>query len=70
VPPHHADRLTEMARARKRKVATDIVKVPGINHLLVPATTGEVVEYASLSDRKVSSIATGAIAAWMTKNIG
>jgi hypothetical protein len=29
----------------------DLVKVPGINHLLVPATTGEVDEYATLKAR-------------------
>lgn len=69
VPPHHADRLAELARARKRKVAVDVAKIPGVNHLLVPATTGAVSEYATLPDKKVSTAATAAIAAWMTKNL-
>jgi hypothetical protein len=32
--------------------------VPGVNHLLVPATTGESAEYASLSDKHVSEAVT------------
>ena len=70
VLPYHADKLAELARARKHKVPTDIVKVPGVNHLLVPATTGEVDEYASLSEAKVSTAITSAIAVWMAKQLG
>ena len=66
VPPRHADELATLARARKRQVATEVVRVPGVNHLLVPATTGEVSEYASLSSASVSPDATGAIAKWLT----
>lgn len=66
VPPRHADELATLARARKRQVATEVVRVPGVNHLLVPATTGEVSEYASLSSAQVSADATGAIAKWLT----
>ena len=37
VQPYHADKLAEFARARKgAKALVDVVKVPGINHLLVP----------------------------------
>ena len=48
----------------------DVVKVPGVNHLLVPATTGEVDEYASLTDAKVSTAVTSAIAVWLAKTLG
>ncbi len=48
VQPYHADKLAELARARKRKADVQVLKVPGINHLLVPAKTGEVDEYRSL----------------------
>ena len=48
VQPHHADKLAEFARARRTKAAVEVVKVPGVNHLLVPAKTGEVSEYGSL----------------------
>jgi pimeloyl-ACP methyl ester carboxylesterase len=69
VLPHHADKLAKMARARKgSKVAIEVVKVPGVNHLLVPAKTGDVTEYGSLGpDAKVSPQATGAVATFLTK---
>ncbi len=51
--PHHADKLAELARARDRKVAVEVVHLPGVNHLLVAATTGEVSEYPMLADKKV-----------------
>jgi pimeloyl-ACP methyl ester carboxylesterase len=70
VPAHHADKLAELARARKRKVATEVVKVPGVNHLLVPAKTGELDEYATLNDAKVSSAITSAISLWLAKTLG
>lgn len=70
VPPAHAEKLAELARARKRQVATDVVVVPGVNHLLVPAQTGEVDEYASLSGKSVSPTATSAIGTWMAKQLG
>jgi pimeloyl-ACP methyl ester carboxylesterase len=38
VQPQHADKLAEFARGRKGdKVPVEVVKVPGVNHLLVPA---------------------------------
>ena len=69
VMPHHADKLAEMARARKgAKAPVEIVKVPGVNHLLVPAKTGDVSEYGSLgADAKISPQVTSAIAAFLTK---
>jgi uncharacterized protein len=70
VPVAHADRLAELARARKQKVANDVVKLPGLNHLLVPAKTGDVEEYNTLPDRKVAGAATAAIATWMAKVLG
>ena len=69
VAKHHADALAVLARARKRQVATDVVQVPGVNHLLVPATTGEVSEYLTLADKQVSSRATTAVAEWLTKTM-
>jgi pimeloyl-ACP methyl ester carboxylesterase len=69
VPPHHADKLAEMARARKGTKATvEVVKVPGINHLLVPAKTGDVAEYASLgAEAAVAKQVTSAISGFLTK---
>jgi pimeloyl-ACP methyl ester carboxylesterase len=69
VMPHHADKLGVMARERKgAKVPVEVVKVPGVNHLLVPAKTGDVSEYGSLGpDAKVSPQVTSAIANFLTK---
>lgn len=67
VPPHHADKLAEMARARKKNPGVEVVHLPGINHLLVSATTGEVQEYQQLKDRKVSDQVATAIADWLKK---
>ena len=47
VPPANADRLEALARGRKNPPAVEVAKVPGVNHLLVPATTGEFDEYSS-----------------------
>ena len=70
VKTHHADKLADLARARKRKVETEVVKVPGVNHLLVPAKTGEVDEYATLNEAKVSTAVTSAISLWLAKTLG
>jgi pimeloyl-ACP methyl ester carboxylesterase len=53
--PHHADKLAELARGRDRDDAfVDVVHLPGVNHLLVPATSGEVSEYGTLSAKQVA----------------
>jgi hypothetical protein len=53
--PHHADKLAALARARDRDEATvEIALLPGVNHLLVPATSGEVSEYAALPTKQVA----------------
>lgn len=68
VPPHHGDRLATLAEARRRRSATtEVVTVPGVNHLLVPARTGDVDEYATLADKNVSPAVTGAIAEWLQR---
>lgn len=71
VTPHHADELAVYARERKNKAPVQVVKVPGVNHLFVPATTGELAEYPSLGpDATVSPDVTSAIASWLTKTLG
>jgi alpha-beta hydrolase superfamily lysophospholipase len=67
VPPHHADKLAELARARKKEAIVEVVHIPGINHLLVPATTGEVQEYQALTEKKVSEQVSVTIADWLKK---
>jgi len=67
VAPAHADRLADLARQRKNARPVEVVKVPGVNHLLLPANTGEVDEYASLPDKRVSPAIAAAIVAWLQK---
>jgi pimeloyl-ACP methyl ester carboxylesterase len=56
VAPHHADKLGELARGRKKVPAerVKVVKIPGANHLLVPAESGDLRENAGVSGRSVS----------------
>jgi fermentation-respiration switch protein FrsA (DUF1100 family) len=67
VPPHHADALAAMARTRKKSPPVELAHIPSINHLLVPAKTGEVTEYATLADRTVSPLVVKAVADWLKK---
>jgi dipeptidyl aminopeptidase/acylaminoacyl peptidase len=70
VAAHHADKLADLARARKRTVSVDVVKVPGVNHLLVPAKTGAVDEYATLTDARISTAVSSALSLWLAKTLG
>ena len=65
VPAHHGEKLAEMARARKGKARVELVTLPGLNHLLVKATTGEVSEYDSLTEKRVSPEVVTAIVNWL-----
>jgi pimeloyl-ACP methyl ester carboxylesterase len=68
VQPYHADRLAELARARKRDAGpVEVVHLPGVNHLLVPATTGDVQEYGELKAKTVSPDVARSIAEWLKK---
>lgn len=69
VPPDNADKLAALANARKKAPTTEVVKVTGINHLLVPATTGEVDEYTRLGNVQVSPQVTDAVASWLKKTL-
>ena len=37
VLPHHADKLAELARGRKKAAPVEVIQLPGLNHLFVPA---------------------------------
>lgn len=65
VPPHHAEKLAALANTRKKAPVTTVVTLPGVNHLLVPATTGEVDEYASLTARTITPDAAAKILEWL-----
>ena len=67
VPPEQADRLEALANSRKIKDVPPARKVvvPGVNHLLVPARTGEVEEYPSLPVKVVAAAVTDPLIAWL-----
>lgn len=69
VPPHHAARLGELANARKKAPKAEVAVIDGVNHLLVPSTTGEVDEYAQLQDRTISPKVTEKIAGWLKSTL-
>jgi uncharacterized protein len=63
---YHADRLAELARARKKAGPVEVTHLPGLNHLFVPAKTGDILEYASLETKAVSPEVAKIIAAWLS----
>lgn len=65
VPPHHADTLAALARARKNSPPVKVVHLPGVNHLLARATTGEVSEYKDLKEKAIVPEVAGEIAEWV-----
>jgi pimeloyl-ACP methyl ester carboxylesterase len=67
VYPHHADQLGALARTRKKSPPVEVVHLPGINHLLTPAKTGEVAEYATLADKNITPEVAKTIATWLKK---
>src|SRR5262245_4366551 len=69
VAPSNADKLEALARKRKNTPPVEVVKVPGVNHLLVPAQTGEMDEYATLTDKQVSANVTAPIVSWLKKTL-
>jgi pimeloyl-ACP methyl ester carboxylesterase len=67
VPVSHATRLSDLARKQSRSASIEVVVVRGVNHLLVPATTGDIAEYATLTDRNISTDVKTAVTAWLTR---
>jgi pimeloyl-ACP methyl ester carboxylesterase len=67
VEPANATQLEALARKRKNQPPVAVVRVPGVNHLLVPAKSGEVDEYRDLPDKHVSPLVTQALVEWLKK---
>jgi pimeloyl-ACP methyl ester carboxylesterase len=66
VPTAHADKLATLAKARKKAGDVQVAKFPTLNHLLVPAKTGEIDEYSKLETKAVSPDVAAKIAEWLT----
>jgi uncharacterized protein len=69
VEPRNADLLAGFARQRKNAPPVDVVKIPGVNHLLAAATTGEMDEYSALKDKHVAPAVTQALTTWLQKTL-
>ena len=69
MPIHHAEELSQLARGRAKGSGSELVKFPTLNHLFVPATTGEVSEYATLKDVAVSPDVSAAVVGWLNKTL-
>ena len=67
MPPAHADRLEQLSRTVRKQPPTSTLKVivPGVNHLLVQASSGDVDEYASLEGQPISPAVIGALVMWL-----
>ncbi|HWK12551.1 MAG TPA: alpha/beta fold hydrolase [Vicinamibacterales bacterium] len=65
VSKEQADTLADLARARKKVRPPEVVHIAGVNHLLVPAATGEVSEYSSLKEKTISPRVASAITDWI-----
>ncbi len=67
IPPVHADQLEVLSDARRIRspLATRKIVVPGVNHLLVSARTGEADEYPTLPVKEVAPAITDALIAWL-----
>lgn len=71
VLPSNADRLQTLAAARKNAKPDATVKtiVPGVNHLMMTAKTGETDEYDSLPEQTASSAVVAALVSWLNQTI-
>ena len=69
VEPSNADKLEALAKKRKNAPPVAVVRVPGVNHLLVPARSGEVDEYRELPDKHVATAVTQALVEWLKKTL-
>jgi dipeptidyl aminopeptidase/acylaminoacyl peptidase len=67
IPVAHTERLSALAQKESDSKSIEAVIVRGVNHLLVPAVTGEASEYGTLPDRTVSKDVTMAVTNWLTK---
>ena len=67
VPAAHASRLADLARKESKSKDVQVVVARGVNHLLVPAVTGETAEYGSLRDRNISKDVAKALTDWLTQ---
>ena len=69
IAPSNADRLAAHAQARKPPQPAEVVKVPGVNHLLAMSVTGEPDEYEKLPLKQISPVVSTAVVDWLKKTL-
>ena len=67
VPVADAERLAAIAQKEGESQSVELVIIKGINHLLVPAVTGEIREYGALPDRNLSKDVSSVLVSWLTR---
>ena len=67
VGPHHAERLEELAQARRRDSSVDLVTLEGLDHQLVATEPGAVTNYDDLRNRSISPSFINALTAWLER---
>jgi pimeloyl-ACP methyl ester carboxylesterase len=65
----NADSLAALAKGHKPPLAADVVKVPGVNHLLAMSVTGEPDEYDKLPLKQISPAVSTAVVDWLKKTL-
>jgi hypothetical protein len=63
--PRHGQLLLDAAKGRKKQPDASLVTLDGVNHLFVPAETGDIDEYALLQDKRVSPKVMDALVPWL-----
>jgi pimeloyl-ACP methyl ester carboxylesterase len=70
IPASNAERFEAAAAQTKHpRQVVEVVRVPGVNHLLVPAVTGKIEEYPDLKDTKISPAVLDPLVAWLRKSL-
>lgn len=69
IPVAHANRLADLARKKGGPRAVEVVIVPGVNHILVPAAGNEVSEDGLPAEINISKGVTAAISGWLAKTL-
>jgi pimeloyl-ACP methyl ester carboxylesterase len=71
VPSAHATQIESLGRARSNRpeAHSRAIVVPGVNHLMLRATTGAVSEYATIEPRVIADEVTSALTGWLKESL-
>ncbi len=68
IPPYHADRLDEVARARQRREATvETVKLADVDHVMVLREGGASPSYDGMADLAIAREVTDTLVDWLNR---